>query len=120
MKTLLACFLVLAACGDSSTSSPDAALTGAQACANVGIALCHQVFACYSASEIADLQYPPTEAGCVTEENANCAQLMPGYCKSSAQTSIANAEACTAAVQADTCAQFKGTAADACSQSLCM
>lgn len=122
--TNLACWalaLSLAACSGSTTTTPDAATAGAVACAQVGSALCHQIFACYTAAQIADLQYPPTEAECVTEENADCAQLQPGYCKGHTQTSAANAEACAADVTGQTCAEFTGTPppTDSCVHDLC-
>ena len=67
------------------------------------------------------MQYPATEAECVTQENANCAQLEPGYCKSSTQTSAANAELCAMDLSGLTCAQFTGTPSptDACKTKLC-
>jgi hypothetical protein len=118
----LACLFVLslAACSNSTTNAPDAP-SGVQACEQVGTAICHQVFACYTAAQIADLQYPPTEAACVTEENSGCAQLQPGYCKSHTQTSTANAEACAGDITSQTCAQFTGTPSptDVCNKSLC-
>ena len=113
--------LFTVACGGSDTATAPDAATAPQACAQVGVSTCHQIFACYTASEIADLQYPPTEAGCVAEENAACAQAQPGFCKGSTQTSIANAEACAADLSAQTCTEFKGTppANDVCKTALC-
>jgi hypothetical protein len=108
------------ACGSSSSSSPDAN-SGAQACAAVGTALCHQVYACYSGSDISNLGYPATEADCVTQENASCASLEPGFCKGSTQTSAANATACATDLSAQTCTQFTAPAGsgDVCKTSLC-
>ena len=115
----LACVLATTACG-SSSSSPDAS-TPAAACEQVGIALCHQLYHCYSASEISGMQLPATEAECATMENATCAQSEPGYCKGAAQTSAANATACAADLSGMTCTQFKGTppAGDVCKTQLC-
>ena len=117
-RYLLVCALATA-CGTSS-SSPDAS-TATAACDAVGVALCHQVYACYTASEITGLQYPATEAECVTMENANCGQSDPGFCKGTAQTSAANANACAADLSGMTCTQFKGTppAGDVCKTQLC-
>lgn len=121
VRLALALSLFAAACGGSNATSPPDAATAPQACQQVGISLCHQLYACYTASEIAGLQYPPTEAGCVTEENAACAQSEPGFCKGSTQTSIANAEACAADLAGQTCTEFKGTppAGDVCKTQLC-
>jgi hypothetical protein len=112
--------VLVAACGSSGSSTPDAS-SGAQACAAVGTALCHQVYACYSGSDVANLGYPATEAECVTQENASCNSLEPGYCKGSTQTSTANATACATDLSGMTCTEFTAPAGsdDVCKTSLC-
>ena len=112
--------LATTACGSSSSSPPDAS-TAAVACEQVGVALCHQFYACYTASERDGFQLPATEAECVTMDNANCGESKPGYCKGAAQTSAANATACAADLSGMTCTQFKGTppAGDVCKTQLC-
>lgn len=116
--------VALAACGGSSSSQPDAATASAatQACNSVGTSLCHQFYACYSASDIAGLGLPATEVECVTQENSGCTSdpAKPGYCKGSAQTSTAMAMACSAELAGLTCAQFKQpTSSGVCKTELC-
>ncbi len=67
------------------------------------------------------MQLPATEAECVTDDNANCAQSEPGFCKGSAQTSTANASACAADLTGMTCTEFKSTPppGDVCKTQLC-
>ena len=109
---LASLIFVVSGCGGSSGN----------ACDRVGTALCARVYACYTAPEIAQLQYPATEAECVTLENANCTANppKPGFCKSGAQTSDAAANACADELNRMTCDALKTpTSSGACKAQLC-
>jgi hypothetical protein len=117
--------VVAAACGSSSSSSssPDAASPAIAACQAVGSAYCGRAYACLTPEQLAAFQLPPTEAGCVTQENASCtgASPEPGFCKGTPQTSAQAATACAADLNGQTCAQFTGSASgsDVCKTQLC-
>jgi hypothetical protein len=119
-------FVPLVACGGSTSPTPDGlTLTPAEAatasCQYVGTTLCHQMYQCYSPSDIAGFGYPATEADCVIMENANCGDdpPKPGFCKGSAQTSTAMANACGFEIDGMTCDQFKQPSSGVCKTELC-
>jgi hypothetical protein len=121
-KTLLTGMFFFAACGDSTTTQSDASAPSAlAACQSVGTSFCERMYTCYSATDIAGFQLPPTQAGCVTEENANCgaATPQPGYCKGTAQTSTSVATMCSAELSALTCAELMQPASGVCKTQLC-
>lgn len=94
----------------------------AAACESVGINLCAKVYSCYSGSDIADMQYPPTQAECVTQMNADCgsAAPTPGYCKGSPQTSAQAATACATELDGLSCTEFEQpSGSGACKTELC-
>jgi hypothetical protein len=114
--------VTLAACGDSAPTQPDASGESA-ACASVGTTFCRKMYACLTPQQIADFQLPPTEAECVTMQNANCdaAAPEPGYCKGHPQTSAGAATACAADLDALSCPQLLQTPPpnDVCKTQLC-
>lgn len=58
---LIASILIgLAACGGGDP-------TPKEACNDLSASLCERFYACFTAAELAAAQYPPTEAGCVTQ-----------------------------------------------------
>jgi hypothetical protein len=118
-------FAVATGCGGNGASggSVDDNLSNQDAaCVRVGVSLCAKMYSCYSAAEIAEFQYPATEAECVTEENANCAKAAPKpeFCKGSLQTSDSAADACADELDAQSCDDFqKPTSSGACKAALC-
>jgi hypothetical protein len=120
-QALLIGSLLVAACGDSTTAQTDAPSSATAACESVGTSFCERMYTCYSAADIAGFQLPATQAGCVTQENANCgaATPEPGYCKGTAQTSTANATSCSAELSALTCAELMQPSSGVCKTQLC-
>jgi hypothetical protein len=117
------CFIILvAACGSSVSGQPDSSTaTPIAACDSVGTSFCAQMFACYSASELAGFGFTGTQADCVTTENAHCtdAAPAPGYCKGHAQTSAEVATSCATELSGMTCAMFKQPSSGVCKTQLC-
>lgn len=108
--------VALAACNTSSSPTPK------QACEAVGTSFCAKVYACYSPADIMGYQLPPTEAECVTQENAHCGDPtpVPGYCKGQPQVSTQAALNCSAEFDALTCAELNTpTSTGACKSELC-
>jgi hypothetical protein len=115
-KLLFMFLLSTAACSDSTSTSPQ------QACGQVGISFCKKMYSCFSAADIAAFQLPPTEAECVTQENAMCsaAKPSPGYCKGSPQVSADTATACANEIDSLTCTQLsQPVSGGACKSDLC-
>jgi hypothetical protein len=115
--------IVLAACGGSTSPQTDgAATTPVAACESVGTSFCAQMFACYSASELAGFGITGSQADCATTQNAHCtdAAPAPGYCKGHTQVSAEVATGCANELGAMTCAMFKQpTSSGVCKTQLC-
>src|SRR5512142_1652209 len=94
--------LGMVACGGGDGDGTSGATT---ACESVGTAFCAKAYSCLSPTGIAALQLPPTEAECLTSQNADCSARAPapGFCKGSAQVSESAANACAAELQQMSC-----------------
>jgi hypothetical protein len=117
-------FLFVAACGGSSSSTSDAAVSAdVEACQAVGSAYCSRAYACLGSADLANYGLPATQAECVTQEDAGCGSAMPepGYCKGNPQTSGSAANACAADLNATSCSDFTQPASgsDVCKTELC-
>jgi hypothetical protein len=92
------------------------------ACSRVGSSFCAKVYACSTAEERQQLNFPASEADCVAQENANCSNSSPkpGYCKGHAQVSDKAANACADELDAMSCQVFNtSTSSGACKAQLC-
>jgi hypothetical protein len=107
--------LGLAACGGDPTPK--------EACNDYAAAFCGRVYACFTAAELAAAQYPPTEAGCVTQfqTNAGCAnQTVENACEGNEKYHGSYADTCVNQVEGLECSQVRDpnlntdTAAPAC------
>jgi hypothetical protein len=108
--------LGLAACGGGDLSPKEG-------CNQYAVALCERLYACFTAQELAAAQYPATEAGCVTnfQANAGCAnQTTANACDGNETYHASYADDCVDQVRGLECSQVRDpnlntdTAAPAC------
>jgi len=90
--------------------------TPRQACEDVSSALCERLYACMTAAEIAAAGLPPSEAACVTaEEAANgcAAQTLDNVCTGGNEKyNAAEAAKCSDQIVGLTCSQVRDPALD--------
>jgi hypothetical protein len=93
-----------AACGTDSASSPR------EACEDMTVALCTQLYTCLSPAELAAAGYPVSEAACVTsyQQAFGCAaQTEDNACVGNERYDSGNAAKCTQQVGKLECTQLR-------------
>jgi hypothetical protein len=113
MKTLLgslglsfglSILLATAACGGDSEANPR------EACEDMTVALCTQIYTCLSPEELAAAGYPANEAACVTQfqQVLGCAaQTLDNACVGNEEYDAAAADRCTSQVGGLECTQLR-------------
>lgn len=102
---LLLCTATFAACGsDSSSSSPR------EACEDLTVSLCTQLYTCLSPAELQAAGYPSSEAACVTQmqQGLGCAaQTLDNACMGNESYHADKAARCTDQVVGLECTQLR-------------
>lgn len=100
----LSLLVTAAACGTDSTSSPK------EACEDLSVALCTQLYTCLSPAELSAAGYPANEAACVTfyQQQLGCsAQTLDNACVGNERYDSGNAAKCTGQVENLECTQLR-------------
>ena len=104
MRSLAAAALALVAGCGSSGPSP------VESCNDAVVAICHQVYTCFTPDEIAAANLPAQESACVSmsETAAGCsAKTTANFCDNNQKFHADQVDGCVSEVKNLTCAQVK-------------